>query len=447
MTVLLVDDDATLREVLVQAFELEDLAVDAHGDPAAALARITPDFAGVVVTDVRMPGMDGLELFRRIREVDPDIPVIVMTGHGDVAMVLDAMKRGVFDFVPKPFAADHLIASVRRAAEHRSLVMENRRLRAAVAGEADDLLIGETPAMVRLRDTIRQLAQADVDVLIEGETGTGKELVALLLHRWGPRRAKPFVAVNCAAMPPGLAEPELLGVAAGASASHRWGQTGRIEASDGGTMFLDETGSLSLPVQGTLLRVLEEREVHPIGAERPKPVNLRVVAATNADLDGAIERGEFRKDLYYRLNQVQLRLPPLRERMADVPLLFAHFVREACDRMGRDVPAMDRAALTHLEAHSWPGNVRELRSYAQRVVLGMHQPADEPATGDDLATQVAGFEAGVIRRTMAQTGGDVAAVQAMLGLARNTLYDKLKRYGIKPSDFRRARRGPADPDA
>jgi len=435
MTILLVDDDAPLRAMLLQAFELEELPIEAFANPDDALSRVAPDFPGLIVTDVRMPGMGGLELLRRVHTIDPEIPVIVMTGHGDVPMVIDAMKRGVFEFIQKPFASDHLIASVRRALERRSLVMENRALRVAV--ESDQLLIGETPVMVRLRATIGQIAKADVDVLIEGETGTGKELAAVLLHRWGPRRARPFVAVNCAALPPGLAEPELLGHALGGQSQYRYGQTGRIEASDRGTLFLDEVGSMSLQVQGALLRVLEEREVTPIGAERPKSIDLRIVAATNVSLGEAVERSELRKDLFYRLNQVQLRLPPLRERMADVPLLFAHFVDEASTRMGCDIPEFGRDVLSHLAAHSWPGNVRELRSYAKRVLLGLHVPAPDESV-PDLATQVAGFEAGVIRRTLAQTGGDVLAAQTMLGIRRNTLYDKLKRYGFRAADYRRS---------
>jgi two-component system C4-dicarboxylate transport response regulator DctD len=438
MTTLLVDDDETLRAMLRQAFELENLPIEAVADASAALARITAGFEGVVVTDVRMPGVDGLALFRRIQVIDADIPVIVMTGHADVPMVIETLKQGVFDFIPKPFAADHLIASVRRATELRSLVLENRALRAAaVRADAGELLIGETAVMVRLRDTIRQLAQADVDVLIEGETGTGKELAALLLHRWGPRRSKPFMAVNCAALSPGLAEVELFGYAPGVHAQYRGGLPGRIEASHGGTLFLDETGSMPPAVQGTLLRVIEEREVCAIGAQRPRTIDLRIVAATNADLGAAVAAGTFREDLYYRLNQVQLRLPPLRERLADVPLLFAHFLGEASERFGRQVPALGREVHTRLTSHHWPGNARELRSYAQRVVLGLHDAEND---GDDapldLHRQVADFEAALIRRALERSSGDVALTQSRLGLARNTLYDKLKRYEILPADYR-----------
>ena len=440
MTTLLIDDDDTLRAMLRQAFELEDMPIDVLADPVAALDRIRPDFTGAIVTDVRMPGLDGLELFRRIHAIDPEIPVIVMTGHGDVPMVVAAMKDGVFDFIAKPFSADHLIASVKRACDVRALVMENRALRAAAAvAEGDGPLIGETAVMVRLRDTLRQLAHADVDVLIEGETGTGKELAALMLHRWGPRRGKPFVPVNCAALPLGIAEPELLGNAAGALGSQPRvaAKSGRIAASHGGTLFLDETGSMPARVQGTFLRVLEDREVWPIGADEPQPVNFRVVAATNIDLAAAMERGEFRKDLYYRLNPVQLRLPPLRERAADIPLLFSHFLDEAGRRLGRDVPLLSRDVHTHLLCHSWPGNVRELRNFAQRVLLGI-DAAELPQPGEDLdlAQRVGHFEEALIRRALQQSNGDIALTQERLGLARNTLYDKLKRYGIRAAEFR-----------
>lgn len=437
MTTLLIDDDATLRTVLRQAFELEDMPVDVCGDPVEALTRITPGFDGTIVTDVRMAGIDGLEVFRRVHAIDPDIPVIVMTGHADVPMVLDALKRGVFDFFPKPFAADHLIASVRRAIEHRTLVLENRSLRAlAQRAEDGDPLIGDTPVMVELRETMRRVALADIDVLIEGETGTGKELVALLLHRWGPRRAKPFVAVNCAALPPGFAEAELFGYAPGVHSQYRDGHPGRIEVANGGTLFLDEVGSMPPSVQGALLRVIEEREVMPIGGERPRAVDLRIVAATNIDLAAAVAEGCLRKDLYYRLTPVQLRVPPLRERLADVPQLFAFFLNEAAMRNGRPTPTPDRDVHTHLGSHAWPGNVRELRSYAHRVALGLNAEPVGDVPPVDLNSQVAEFEAGIIRAALTRHAGDIPATLAYLQVARNTLYDKLKKYGIRPADYR-----------
>lgn len=437
MTTLLIDDDATLRTVLRQAFELEDMAVDVCGDPIEAVSRITPGFEGVVVTDVRMPGIDGLEVFRRIQAIDPDIPVIVTTGHADVPMVLDALKRGVFDFIPKPFAADHLIASVRRATERRALILENRALRALAArAEEGDPLIGDTPVMTDLRETMRRVALADIDVLVEGETGTGKELVALLLHRWGPRRAKPFVAVNCAALPSGFAEAELLGYAPGVHSQYRDGHPGRIEVANGGTLFLDEVGSMPPTVQGALLRVIEEREVLPIGGERPRGVDLRIVAASNIDLAAAVADGRLRKDLYYRLTPVQLRVPPLRERLADVPQLFAFFLNEAAVRNGRPAPTPGRDVHAHLASHDWPGNVRELRSYAHRVALGLQAERTGDGSPIDLNGQIAEFEAGIIRAALTRHAGDIPATLAYLQVARNTLYDKLKKYGIRPADYR-----------
>jgi two-component system C4-dicarboxylate transport response regulator DctD len=437
MRTLLIDDDDTLRAMLRQAFELDDLDVAVLSDPHEALSLLSPDFAGAVVTDVRMPGIDGMELFRRTRAIDPDIPVIMMTGHADIPMVVDALKQGVFDFIPKPFSTDHLLASAKRAMEHRSLILENRALRArAQRVDEADVLIGESPVMVQLRETIRQVALADIDVLIEGETGTGKELVALLLHRWGPRRARPFVAINCAALPPGIAEAELLGYAPGVHAQYRGGHVGRIEQSHGGTLFLDEIASMPLPLQGVLLRVIEEREVAAIGSDRPRALDLHVIASTNIDLGEAVADGRFRKDLLYRLNPVQLRVPALRERRSDVPLLFAHFIEEARERVGQDVPPIGREIHAHLNAHEWPGNVRELRSYAQRVALGLHRPTAEAEAPSDLNQLVADFEAGIIRAALGRAGGDVSVVIEQLGVARNTMYDKLKRYGIRPADFR-----------
>ena len=322
-TVFFVDDDPQLREANVQALELAALDVAAFGDAQSALSRIDAGFAGVVVSDIRMPRMDGLQLFARLREIDPEIPVILITGHADVPMAIAALKDGAFDFLTKPFASDHLIAATRKAMETRRLVLDNRALRSAMAAESRSPLIGDSPVMTRLRDMIAQIARADIDVLIEGETGTGKELAALLLHRQGPRRGKPFVAVNCGALPEALAESELFGHERGAGAPGLSERIGRIEASNGGTLFLDEIDSMSPAVQTKMLRVLEEREVLRLGGDAPRPLRLRVVAAAKTDLEAAMRSGAFRQDLFYRLNVVRLRIPPLRERRSDIPQLFA----------------------------------------------------------------------------------------------------------------------------
>ncbi len=270
LRVMLVDDDAAFRTALADSFEIAGLDIEAHGDGQSALSSLTPDYPGIVVTDIRMPRVDGHAVMEALLARDPELPVILMTGHGDIGMAVASLKKGAFDFIAKPFAADHLISSVRRALEMRRLVLENRRLRRAAAdAEQDYPLLGETPVMMRLRDTIRQLASVDVDVLIEGETGTGKELVARLLHRWSARHAHGFVAIDCAALPDPIADEVLFGSRI---------QRGRIADADRGTLFLDEIDSMSPAVQGKLLRVVEERELPSLSGE-PRAVNLRIIAA------------------------------------------------------------------------------------------------------------------------------------------------------------------------
>jgi two-component system C4-dicarboxylate transport response regulator DctD len=438
--VLFVDDDAQLRAANIQLLELADINVRAVSNAEGALALLDRDFPGVVVSDIRMPRIDGLQLFARIQAIDPEIPVILITGHADVPMAVNALRDGAFDFLTKPFAVDHLVTSIRKAMEMRRLVLDNRRLNAALS-EGDSPLIGDSAAMVRIRDTIVQLARADIDVLVEGETGTGKELVALLLHRKGPRRGRPFVAVNCGALPANLAEAELFGHAHGALGTARTERIGRIEASNNGTLFLDEIDSTEPGVQAKLLRVLEEREVVPIGAAEPRAINLRVVAATKSDLTDAIRAGLFRQDLYYRLNVVRLRLPPLRERRADIPQLFAYFVEAAKQQMGLASFTMNDVVRRRLVEHDWPGNVRELRNFAFEAVLGL---SDAPGlsgsaetNGISLVQRVERFEAMAIREALQAAGGEIALTMQALGLPRKTLYDKLTRHGIEPKTYRK----------
>ena len=434
LQILLVDDDDGLRSALVQTFELAGLEVEAHADPRTALARLGADFPGILVTDIRMPGMTGTELFQRTAAIDSEIPVLLMTGHGDVAMAVAMLKEGAFDFIAKPFAPEQLVASVNRALELRRLVLENRRLR-QLAEDADHAspLIGQSPAIERLRATLRQVAPAEVDVLVEGETGTGKELVARLLHRASARRARPFVAIDCAALPDAVAEEELFGLAPSAG---RRGQEGRIVAADRGTLFLDEIDSMSPALQGRLLRVVEEREVRG-GGDGPRIVDLRIVAAAKTDLTEAVAAGRFRADLLYRLDAVRLRVPPLRERRGDVPLLFAAFLREAAERFGRPVPSIDAGISARLDTHDWPGNVRELRNYAQRVALGL---ADQAATAPEmepLPLRVERFEGDVIRSVLEEVQGDVRSALERLGIPRKTFYDKVARHGLSLDAFRR----------
>ncbi len=438
-TVAFVDDDADLRLANAESLALAGFEPLAFAGGAEALAALGPDFPGVVVTDLRMPQMNGRVFHARLRALDPDLPVIFITGHGDVATAVEVMREGAYDFVTKPYASERLTAAVRRALEKRRLVLENRRLRAAAEAGNDPLLIGETPAMVQLRRTLAHVARADVDVLVLGETGAGKEAVATALHRWSRRAAGPFVALNCGALPETVVESELFGHEAGAFTGAQRRRVGRIEHSAGGTLLLDEIESMPPALQVRLLRVLETRTVTPLGTNEERPVDIRVVAATKADLANPAERGSFREDLFYRLNVVTVRIPPLRERRADIPLLFRFFLGRAARRFGVEAPLPGEAVRRHLSGHDWPGNVRELAHFAERVALGLGEseaPAPAPVGGGSLAEQVDGFEAALIRTMLEQHRGDVRLVVEALSLPRKTFYDKLKRHGIRAADFR-----------
>jgi two-component system C4-dicarboxylate transport response regulator DctD len=441
-TVAFVDDDEDLRAANMQTLALAGLRARPFSSAEAALAAIDRDFPGIVVSDVRMPGMDGLQLFRTLRAMDEELPVILVTGHGDVAMAVAALKDGAWDFLTKPFGSDALIASVRRALETRSLVLENRRLRAAAAEAEGEVLIGRSPVMERLRETIRQLAQADVDVMIEGETGTGKELAAVLLHRWSGRRGQPFVALNCGALPGQLAESELFGHQDGAVPGGRLSRPGRIAAAHRGSLFLDELDSMPEPLQIRLLRVLEEREVIPLGADDPLSIDIRVIAAIKESPARLIAEGRLREDLYYRLNVVKLRMPPLRQRAEDIPLLFAHFLQEEADRQGIAPRAITDEAIRHLQDHDWPGNVRELRHFASSFALsldGFLFDAPTESSLRPLRERTHAFEAAAIRNALQLSEGDIQQTLERLSIPRKTLYDKLARYGIVPSAFRRSK--------
>lgn len=449
MDVAFIDDDDALRAANVQALMLAGLAVAPYPSATAALAELDASFSGIVVTDVRMPRIDGLELFRRLKRLDPDLPVILVTGHGDIAMAVDAMREGAYDFVAKPYAIDRLLGSIRHALEKRHLVLENRELRRAAEAASNDMpLLGTTPGMVRLRQTLRQIADADVDVLVEGETGSGKEVVANALHRWSHRVNRPFVAVNCGALPETMIESELFGYEAGAFTGALKKRVGRVEHAHGGTLFLDEIEAMSPALQVKLLRVLEAREITPLGANDVRRVDVRVIAASKADLQELVRQGRFREDLYYRLHVATVRIPPLRERKTDIPLLFGHFLGGAAKRFRREPAMIGTVVRRHLEEHDWPGNVRELAHYAERVALGLMDdtapigpaaPIESIEPGASLPQRMEAFEAEQIRAALATHRGDVQATIKALGIPRKTFYDKLHRHGIDQTAFRIAK--------
>ncbi|MCR6498080.1 sigma-54 dependent transcriptional regulator [Shinella sp. CPCC 101442] len=433
--VLLIDDDEEMRRSSAQALELFDFVVETFSAAEPVLERVGYSFDGVVVSDIRMPGMDGMTLLQRVREVDPEVPVILVTGHADVQLAVSAMRAGVYDFVEKPFAAQHLAVVIRRAMDRRSLVLENRRLR-AVAGKRDDIearLPGRTQIMVDLRYRLRAIGATDADTLIIGETGVGKEVVARALHDISGRAGRPFIAINCAALPDNLIESELFGHEAGAFPGAVRPRYGKFEHGRGGTILLDEIGSMPFDLQAKFLRVLQERVITRLGSNEPVPLDVRFIATSKVDLDAEVAAGRFRADLFYRLNVATLHVPALSQRLADIPLLFLQLVREAAARYMRSDIDVAPELLTEIAARGWPGNVRELRNAADRLVLGLPATPEEnqPDAGPQrLADRVASYERGLIASALAAHGGSLKPVYEQLGVSRKTLYEKMQKYGL-----------------
>lgn len=435
--VLLIDDDPHLRQALSQTLDLAGLKVQALGDAQGVAEWVGKDWPGVVVTDIRMPGIDGLELLGQLRERDPDLPVLLITGHGDVPLAVQAMRAGAYDFLEKPFPSDQLLDSVRRGLDLRRLVLENRSLRLALSDrqQLSGRLVGQSPAMQRLREQIGALAATNADVLIHGETGAGKEVVARALHDLSARRDGPFVAINAGALAESVVESELFGHEQGAFTGASKRRIGKFEFANGGTLFLDEIESMSLDVQVKLLRLLQERAVERLGANQLIPLDIRVIAATKEDLRHAADQGRFRADLYYRLNVASLRIPPLRERGEDALLLFQHFADAASGRHAMAPRSLDSSQRALLLTHGWPGNVRELQNAAERFALGLdlaldNAPMDLPKTEGGLSEQVEAFERALIAAELTRPHGSLRSVAEALGLPRKTLSDKLRKHNL-----------------
>ena len=444
--VILIDDEQHLRTACRQALELDGLTVESFGTAAGALDAVGRLWPGVVVSDVKMADRSGLELMADALARDPELPVILITGHGDIAMAVQAMRDGAYDFIEKPFANERLVEAVRRALEKRRLVLENRALRETLsAGSAlERRLIGQTSAMRQLREQIASFAETDADVLVLGETGTGKELVARSLHELSPRREVRFVPINCGALPETIIESELFGHEAGAFTGAEKRRIGRIEHAHKGTLFLDEVESMPMPLQVKLLRVLEEQRVERLGSNQVQEVDVRIIAATKADLKKLSDEGEFRSDLYYRLNVVKVDIPPLRERKEDVPMLFHHFVLIAAARYDRESIPLDAGQAARLMQHSWPGNVRELRNLAERYVLLGPAALDENEPSDagnvagrqTLSEMMDGFERSAIVSALNASHGSIKDTMVQLGIARKTLYDKMRKHGLDKAQFK-----------
>ncbi|KGJ10968.1 sigma-54-dependent Fis family transcriptional regulator (plasmid) [Paracoccus versutus] len=430
--VLLVEDDEQMRSSTAQALELAGFAVEPLASGEEALALAGPGFAGAVVSDIRMPGMDGMTLLGRLHEVDPEIPVILVTGHAEVPLAVEAIRGGAYDFIEKPFVVQELATVIRRAIDHRGLVLENRRLR-AVAGKRDDVearLPGRTQVMVDLRYRLRAIGASDADALVIGPTGAGKEVVARTLHDISARAGRPFIAINCAALPEALIESELFGHEAGAFPGALRPRYGKFEHARGGTVLLDEIGSMPLELQAKLLRVLQERTITRLGSNDPVALDVRFIAVSKADLEGLVAQGRFREDLFWRLNVAVLHVPPLSARREDIPLLFLQLLREAAARHNLPERQAPAAFLSGLAAREWPGNVRELRNLAERFVLGLEGVELGPVQGARLADRVAAFERSLIAGAIAAHDGKLRPVYETLGISRKTLYEKMQKYGL-----------------
>lgn len=440
--VIVVDDEVAIREALQQWLELSGFSVHSCATAEAALALVDRDYPGILISDVRMPGTDGLQLLDSVLERDRDLPVILITGHGDVPMAVQALRQGAYDFIEKPFTPERVLDSVRRALDKRRLVCENRQLRQqfALKDHIESQLLGVSKPMETLRRQILELAGTSVNILLRGDTGSGKERVARCLHDFSNRAGKPFVALNCAAIPEHLFESELFGHESGAFTGAQGKRIGRIEHADGGTLFLDEVESLPLAQQVKLLRVLQEKTLERLGSNRSIQVDLRVISAVKPDLLDEVKAGRFREDLYYRLNVATLRIPPLRERREDIALLFEHFAQQAAQRHAREMPALTPTQLTQLLGHDWPGNVRELINAAERHALDLSGDL-QPGEGlpvQSLAEQMEAFEAQCLHRALQHCQGNITEVMALLQLPRRTLNEKMQRHGLLRSRYRPA---------
>ncbi len=451
-TVLVVDDEEGVRTSIRAILEDRCEVLEAR-DGAQALDLLRAREVDVVMLDQRLPGESGVELLPRLRSLDPGLVVVLVTAVRDVRTAVEAMRQGAYDYLVKPFEVEDILLTARRALEKRALEREVLCLRSALAPAAVPAggfegLVGRHPAMVRIYQTVTRIADTPATVLITGESGTGKELVARAIHRRSGRRARPFVAVNVAAIPDTLMESELFGHERGAFTGALARKLGKFELAHGGTVFLDEIGSLRLDLQAKLLRVLQEREVERLGGTRPFPVDVRVVAATNVDLRRAVRERAFREDLFYRLNVVPLHVPPLRERRDDIPLLVEHFVRTIARECRRDVRAVSAGALEVLTRYDWPGNVRELENVIHRAVVLARGPVLHlqdvpldvalPETGPRLAEDTGlplreaclQFERQYVLRVLEQVQWNVSRAARLLGVHRNTILAKLSAWSI-----------------
>jgi two-component system nitrogen regulation response regulator NtrX len=449
-TILIVDDEPGVRTALTGVLSDEGYAVESVASGEACLERLARGPVDLILLDVWLPGIDGLTTLARLRERQVDAEVVLISGHGNIESAVRAIKLGAFDFVEKPLSLEKTVLVVSNALRQRRLEAENRALRARV--DRAQTIVGESHVIHQLREQIAMAAPTNGRVLIYGENGTGKELVARTLHALSRRRAGPFVEVNCAAIPEELIESELFGHVRGAFTGAVADRRGKFEIADGGTIFLDEIGDMSLKTQAKVLRVLQEQTIDAIGAKTSIKIDVRVIAATNKDLPAEIRAGNFREDLYYRLNVIPVFVPPLRDRQEDIPLLADHFMAEFAREYGRRPKVFEPAARLTLQHYPWPGNVRELRNVIERLMImapgdtilasdlgfldaGAVPPAGPTGPTARLTLHEARdrFERDLILKTLAEQHGNMSRTAEALGVERSNLYRKMKAFGIAPS--------------
>ncbi len=452
-TILLVDDEQNTREALSIALGREGYNIIPAQSGAEGMKILEKESVDLIITDMIMPGVSGMDLLHFARKRHPDVMVIMITGHASVETAIAAMKDGAFDYVTKPIKLDEVKIIIQQAADKRNLLLENLLLKQELRGKYTfENIIGNGKAMQEIFSVMTRVVNSDSTVLITGDSGTGKELVAKALHYNGPRKEKPFVAINCAAIPSELLESELFGHVKGSFTGAIANKSGKFEQANTGTMFLDEIGAMSMALQGKLLRALQEKEIERVGGAKPLKVDVRIISATNTDLEKAVKKGLFRDDLYYRLNVIPIHLPSLKDRAEDIPLLAAHFIRKYNEKLNKKIKGLARGVMDYLVAYEWPGNIRELENVIERAVtltdgeyimedtlpqsiLGVpgrefYNVPQIPDKGTDLERELEGFEAAMIKMALKKSGGVKSRAADLLNLKRTTLIEKMRRLNL-----------------
>ena len=449
--ILVIDNEEGLCRMMSAVLMDEGHAVRTFTNPVEAVELFRPGTWDLVITDIKMPGIDGLEVLQQIKSSEPALPVIMITAFATVEMSIQALRKGAYDMLTKPFEPDELLYRVRNALSHNDLLVENQQLKEKLAGKFNFAnIIGASTILQQLLEKVKKVAVRDTSVLITGESGTGKELIAQAIHYNSPRREKPFIAINCGAIPDSVLESELFGHKKGAFTGADIDKEGLLQAADGGTLFLDEIGNLPLAVQKTLLRFLQEQEFRRIGDTKPSRVDVRLISATNSDLELDVENGAFREDFFYRLNVINLHLPALRQRKTDIPLLATHFIALQNKKFKTDIKGLSADAQAAATEYSWPGNIRQLKNVIEACITIENGPQISletlaqfietdmsPDSSDDYNRALARFEIDYLKQLLSSVSGNVeeAAKRANMNMA--TIYRKMKKYGLRKGDISR----------